>query len=227
MNKKVCYWCESLATSREHVPPKCIFPELGDTGNGVNHREQLITVPACDLHNIAKSNDDEYLLYVLAMNILNNDVGQTQAKTKVMRALQRAKSRVDMLFGESRSILVEDISTGNLEKTFAFKVDGAKLNNVLEHIARAIYFHHFGNRWNGLINIFPEFLVAMNLPDASKRNERFEILRSSANEIFSSTERHGANQEVFFYQLIEGPSQFLLRLSFYGATRVMVAFGEI
>ncbi|WP_282057492.1 hypothetical protein [Clostridium botulinum] len=27
---EVCYWCGKLETSREHVPPKCLFPEGKD-----------------------------------------------------------------------------------------------------------------------------------------------------------------------------------------------------
>jgi len=227
MNNGECYWCAAPATSREHVPPKCIFPELGDTVDGRNHRERLITVPACNLHNIAKSNDDEYLLYILAINILNNTVGHTQAATKVLRAFKRASGLVERVMGTTRSVLVEDIGTGKIDQTVAVKVDDARLNNVLEHIARAIYFHHFGMRWAGRVRMFAEFLMLMDLPTARERNERFEALRHSANELFASSERYGANQEVFFYQVLEDPndsSQLIMRASFYEGTRAVMLF---
>src|SRR5207249_7535044 len=56
-----CYMCDRQATSHEHVPPKCIFPERKDT-DGQDLRAQLITVPSCDIHNSKKSKDDESLM---------------------------------------------------------------------------------------------------------------------------------------------------------------------
>lgn len=227
MSNGKCYWCAAPATSREHVPPKCIFPELGDTVDGRNHREQLITVPACELHNVAKSHDDEYLLYILAINILNNSVGHAQAATKVLRAFKRASGLAQRVLGTTRSILVEEIGTGKVEQTVAVKIDDARLSNALEHIARAIYFHHFGKRWIARVRTFPEFLMLLDLPSALERNERFEALRHSANELFASSERHGANQDVFFYQVLEDPndsSQIIMRTSFYGSTRALMLF---
>ena len=58
-----CYMCTSAATSVEHVPPRCLFPEQKDLPIGVDLRKQLITVPSCDIHNSRKSKDDEYLFY--------------------------------------------------------------------------------------------------------------------------------------------------------------------
>ena len=69
-----CYMCDGRATTDEHVPPKCLFPEEKDLPKEVSLRVELIKVPSCELHNTAKSKDDEYLLYVLCMNIANNAV---------------------------------------------------------------------------------------------------------------------------------------------------------
>ena len=227
MTNNTCYWCAAPATSREHVPPRCIFPELSDTIDGKNHREQLITVPACDLHNVAKSNDDEYLLYILAINILNNSVGHTQATSKVLRAFKRAKGLIERVMGTTQSVFVGEIATGKIDKTVAVKVDDARLGNALEHIGRAIYFHHFGKRWTARVRTFAEFIMLIDLPDALERNERCEVLRSSANDLFSASEKYGSNQEVFFYQVLEDPSdsaQKIMRLSFYEGTKALVLF---
>lgn len=55
--RQFCYACENEATSVEHTPPKCIFPQLKDFPHK-NLRRNLITVPSCDRHNSAKSKDD-------------------------------------------------------------------------------------------------------------------------------------------------------------------------
>ena len=38
MNKaeKKCYMCEKLATSVEHIPPQCLFPEQKDLPDGID-----------------------------------------------------------------------------------------------------------------------------------------------------------------------------------------------
>lgn len=69
VKKEYCYWCGKLATSKEHVPPKCLFPEFKDTKDVYDNsfRHNLITVPSCDEHNLVKSRDDEYLMTCLAV----------------------------------------------------------------------------------------------------------------------------------------------------------------
>lgn len=48
MVEKNCYWCANEATSMEHVPPRCLFPEDKDVKHVYNKafREHLITVPS-------------------------------------------------------------------------------------------------------------------------------------------------------------------------------------
>ena len=49
--EKMCYYCGKKASSREHVPPKCIFL---DSVDGKKNKNNLITVPSCYEHNTAK-----------------------------------------------------------------------------------------------------------------------------------------------------------------------------
>src|SRR6266576_4429106 len=88
-----CYMCDKPATSHEHVPPKCIFPERKDTG-GEDLRDQLMTVPSCDEHNTRKSKDDEFLMVSLAGILGNNSIGYRQKFTKVNRAIRNTSGRL-------------------------------------------------------------------------------------------------------------------------------------
>ena len=86
-----CYWCGAPATSKEHVPPKCLFPELKDI-EGIysdNCRKDLITVPSCDKHNLNKSKDDEILMACLAPLLGNNGIAYIHTCTKLKRAFSR------------------------------------------------------------------------------------------------------------------------------------------
>ena len=63
--------CSQIATSKEHVPPVCLFPEEKDIKTSI-FRNNLITVPSCELHNSKKSKDDEFLVACLAGIVGNN-----------------------------------------------------------------------------------------------------------------------------------------------------------
>src|SRR5207244_12042286 len=93
MPRPACYMCESPATSREHVPPKNLFPEAKDTG-GKDYRLNLITVPSCDLHNSAKNLDDEFLMFSLAGIVGNNSIGYRHRFGKVERAIRGRAERL-------------------------------------------------------------------------------------------------------------------------------------
>jgi hypothetical protein len=66
VENKFCYKCGNIATSREHVPPICLFPEAKDVF-GLNFRKDLITVSSRDGHNSNKSHDDEFLMVSIDM----------------------------------------------------------------------------------------------------------------------------------------------------------------
>lgn len=55
--EEVCYWCGATPTSREHVPPKGLFPK--------NKRKDLKTVPSCDEHNHAFKKLDERMRFYI------------------------------------------------------------------------------------------------------------------------------------------------------------------
>jgi hypothetical protein len=67
-----CYMCDQPGTSREHVPPKCFFPEKKDLPPDVDFRVNLITVASRDEHNLRMSGDDQYVLLVIVGNWQNN-----------------------------------------------------------------------------------------------------------------------------------------------------------
>ena len=147
--------CEKPATSREHVPPSCFFPEFKDLG--ADYRRNLITVPSCDDHNLKKSMDDEYILAVVAFHWRNNQIAYKQSTTKIKRALGYSKKYYDLFFGEGKhTFLVLDgqrlvTSTVNIER----------VNDGFEKIARGVYFRHFHEKFLGRVDIHHLSLTAL------------------------------------------------------------------
>src|SRR5574340_1312449 len=109
-----CYMCPAQANSTEHVPPLCIFPESKDIPKGHNYRKNLITVPSCAEHNLRKSSDDEYFLFVLVSNWNTNYVGLQQWKTKVLRSFKHKPSKV-RIYKNFNPISINGINTGTFE----------------------------------------------------------------------------------------------------------------
>ena len=137
-----CYACEKEAVSREHAPPLCIFPESADAPTHQLQRKNLITVPACDDHNLRKSKDDEYLMMVLVAHFENNALSKAQASTKVSRAWQRRPHLASMAVQNPIPIEL------NGQQRVAFHVDSERFDRAMELIAKALVFHEYGRRWN-------------------------------------------------------------------------------
>ena len=99
--------CEQKATSVEHVPPKCLFPEYKDTQRDL--RLNLITVPSCDDHNGKKSRDDEFLMVSLAGIIGNNSIGYQHYRGKIQRALKRTSYKLlEKVFLSRKLVKISD-----------------------------------------------------------------------------------------------------------------------
>jgi hypothetical protein len=218
--------CDATATSVEHVPPRCLFPEQKDLPSGVDLRKQLITVPSCDVHNTSKSKDDEYLLYALSMNIPNNPTASNHFSTKILRAIERSPSVIRKFTEKQIPVKVEDTQTGEIHETLALQVDRHRLENALMMIGHALYFHHFKTSWKGSVSAYPNFLLALTEPNARELNEPVERMAALAEEFFLNQPRYGENQDVFSYQVAEGqsPVETLMLLRFYEGSRVTLLF---
>jgi hypothetical protein len=220
-----CYACAQLATSREHVPPRCIFPKKKDLPDGDDLRKQLITVPSCDAHNLQKSGDDEYLMYVLAMTLPANTVGLNHFSTKVVRAIRENPALIQKLLNGSQPIVLED-PDGELFDSHAVQIDGARLETSFNSIALGLYLHEFGIAWGGDLRVQADFLVYID-PQSEERNAEIQALAAAADELFRNIPQRGENPEVFFYQVKDAKplADTLLRMTFYRGTCVTAFFG--
>jgi hypothetical protein len=220
MNKDaVCYWCGKLATSKEHVPPKCLFPEEKDIKGIYNQsfRNNLITVPSCDEHNLNKSHEDEYLMTCLSGIVGNNGLAYIHNATKVNRAKSRNPNMIkideeDILKIDGREFPVQWIT-----------VDNIKLGHSFESIARALYFHEHNKSFNGQCTIISEIFTHPQ----DKKGTAFNIRACKMIEKeqpYWKTEIKGDNTDVFTYQFspIDGLKCQTLALTFYRATKVYV-----
>lgn len=220
--------CDQKATSFEHVPPRCLFPEQKDLPEGMNLRKELITVPSCDIHNSRKSSDDEYLLYLLSMSIPSNNIGKNHFLSKIVRAVNRNPSLMKRFLNNSpHNAQAVNLSTNEVFETIGFQVEDSRFDKVLEQLSRALYFHHFNKKSNGELKIYPNFLLSME-DNYKEANEKIAEMDLMSEELFSKEPSYGSNPEVFKYCAVDkgiGQPKFL-RLYFYSGNRVTIIFND-
>jgi hypothetical protein len=222
-----CYRCESIATTVEHVPPQCLFPEKKDLPHGIDLRKNLFTVPSCPEHNLGKSGDDEYLMYVLTMNLPAEKLAEYHFSSKVLRAINRRPSLFNSITEKTSPVTVHDVTSNEVFDTLAIEVNRARLEQALGHVAHGLYRYHFGKPWLGPLRVYPEFLRFIESAQAPEWNDVLQQMSSYGDLLFKDAAFHGENATVFSYQvvLVEGQIPVALRMHFYSGVKVLVLFG--
>lgn len=213
--------CENPATTKEHAPPRCIFPEVRDLPEAVDLRKGLITVPSCEAHNTAKSKDDEYFLYVLSASITSNHVGLSHFLSKVKRAAERRPQLSHALSRTVVPVQIYDEDNDQRLEAYALPIDGSRIDSILEKCARALYWHSTGVSFVGEVRVITAFLLTKE--NIAFNNEVAESIRA-AETFFKSYPAVGMNPQVFTYKIESGQQSSLLLMEFYGLTKALVQF---
>lgn len=218
--QRICHMCDREYTSDEHSPPKCLFPESRDTEDGVDHRRNLITVPSCDAHNSGKSQDDEYLLHVLAASYTSSPIGLNQFITKVRRAFERSPSKAKAFALQSAPVMLRREEQPEWEEGLQVLVRGDRLDSVLSNCARALYFHE-----TGLQMLVPaQVITAFTMYNDPLFQAQVDKAIQATDSYFAKAHPKGENQGVFWYKFEEGAKTAIFLLCFYGQSKAMVRF---
>lgn len=216
-----CYFCGAPETSKEHVPPKWVFPKPADTPPGVSYRPALmITVPSCDAHNTRKSRDDSYLMHVVTMCQGVNAVGLLQI-AKILRAYRERPALLKKMMSTERPVVPVDHNDGTLSDAIATAIEPGRISDVLKMLAHANYFAHFGRRPPSPAWVVAEF-IGSERPSWRKRFRQAIRLTDAA---FSERAHLGAVPEVWSYQILEDDHSVAMRFHLYGGVRFMAIFG--
>ena len=180
-----CYVCGREATSREHVPPRCFFPDDS------RYRQQLITVRSCTEHNEDTSLDDEYVRNVIAMCIGNNSIGFKQFIEKTVKSFEGSIGLMKKTVGTSQTVFTPE------GPTRAFKIDRARFNKVMKKIAYGLYFYKFREPWNRDLTVATRNVKTQDMSE----NDYGLIQWAEAN--CPPLPSQGKNPKVFQYNIIE------------------------
>lgn len=226
MGEFTCYQCQLAATSREHVPPKCLFPEAKDALPGAEHRRNLIAVPSCDLHNSAKSKDDAFLFWVLTVPLQGNAHKQQQFSSKGMRAFHR-RPETFLRFMENLTPVQLQMPDGSYAESAAFEVDLARFDRCLRHIALGLFFHHTGRKWSAPVRVYTDAFMALTGAQAAVVNAHRMQMHKAIAEALTNEQVHGENPSIFRYKFMsDALDRHVFHMQFYEGvttTAILVA----
>lgn len=215
-NKKItCYFCDKEYSSKEHVPPKCFFPEKGELSGEVDYRKNLITVPSCTDHNLGKSNDDEYLLFTIASSLRVSNRAQKIFSDKIVRAITR---RPSLAYFFKDNFLI----TLNGKETLGYKIDKERFNQAISKISSALYYSQYKEKWIDNFFIYSPDIFSL---DSNETNKMIHELEVMTGHILSSEGFLGDNPEIFRYKIFRKDNRLLVRMLFYQGA-VINAFSE-
>ncbi|MEP7285473.1 MAG: hypothetical protein ABI947_06870 [Chloroflexota bacterium] len=204
--KKTCYMCDKPGKkTKEHVPPECFFPEQKDIPKGLDFRKNLITVPACDEHNLHNSKDDEYLKTIIALHWRNNQAGYEYSMVKIMRSfkLKEKKGLWDLFFGQGTH---HQFFNFQGEELVTMPLDIARFNSEMDKIARGIYFYQFKQKAREKVIIFSRSLSAIMREPNSIMNTLAQT--NEASRLLCILEpKYGENPDIFYYQFVQSTAQ--------------------
>jgi len=198
-NIQTCYWCGAESVSDDHVPPKSFFPK--------DRRVDLIKVPACKKHNEEFSKLDEKFRLFFQMSA-DNKIALKEFKNKTLRGLKRKEAtgfRKALAKSAAPMIL-------NGRKATSFEVDTDEMNVFSEKILRGLYFHHYKEIFDGVVNSACTHIHSVGF-DIRPTIEMFVEFRQDLEK--GSTK----NEEVFKYECgrvtENGMTAFAMICTFY------------
>jgi hypothetical protein len=210
---ELCTYCDSPATTRDHVPPKAVFPKKPRPQN-------LITVPSCEDCNTKFGEDDE--LFSLFITLQAGMEGEQEHKLceKVKRAVKRNTTFQKILLSSSENIPLfnKDGTIQEYIQLLPWEYD--HLERILNRIVVGLLRHHYGQR------LYRQGYCKIIIPqkDFSNVYELRDILKDCVfSEIGHQKEfcyRHGQAKDhrlATFWEII-----FYRKFLFYGITLPLI-----
>jgi hypothetical protein len=167
---KSCIYCGSFENiTRDHVPPKNIFPDP-KPGN-------LITVPSCKKCNQTAGKDDEYFRLAFSIRydlFLHEEIQKNWGKVK--RGLSRKEGkglRIDLM---NNLKILDAYSKGGiyLGKVPGYNVDMKRINGVIERVMKGVFYHH------------KKYSLPRNIKVATYSVQDMQITEHEAIELYNS-----------------------------------------
>lgn len=198
-SKGECFICGETATTRDNIPPTCIFSHPAPT--------DLVRVPACKQHNEGSSKDDEYFRFFVAATASGSDQAHGIIKDRIV---EKAKSKPKLLSSIMKNahsrIEIRTPAGIILGYRPGFKFDRKRIYNIFNKIVRGLFYYHFKQR---LLDEYEvgEFLILYSIPDTLKellKNIQLYETKDMAFGYKFKTNESNINESIWFFRFYNG-----------------------
>lgn len=184
MSAKVCVYCGRQATTRDHLPPRCLLERP------LPHN--LATVPSCAKCNAGFSLDEQYLLVLLTEISTQHTLTAKRADGgTVNRALMRAPALQERFF---KALQFDD------EGAIVIRPEFDRVNRVIQKIGLGLFVLRY-NRIPRLSDVWPVAAYPYDVRD----DRPVPLFISTFTERFRSKQWRHIQKGVFSYIIVRDP----------------------
>ncbi len=196
--REICVFCGiEPATTRDHVPPKAIFPKP--------RPNDLITVPACGTCNTGVSKREEKFRVLLSLQV-GMDSPQTEKlwKKHALDTLRKQPKLRSEILKSMEDVWVKTPGVVIAGKRTMIKWDNECHDQTIIKITKGLYFHHFGEILESGENIRPYFFYNLT-PEMVNAFQEFPANSIGRNQFVYKFGRLDEKAEisVWLYQFFE------------------------
>ena len=160
MVAETCAYCgTALATTRDHIPPKSIFPSP--------RAADLITIPSCVSCNQGASDNDELFRAYLSLHV-GVETPSTSALWKpALRGIRRNRQLHQRLLAEVERVWLATPAGVIYGQAHRGRWDSDIHDVTVERMIRGLYFHHYGEVLGNRVRIKAHWFRGLS-PDLLK-----------------------------------------------------------
>ena len=188
-----CYLCGHPATTNDHIPPKCIYPEPKPSN--------LITVPACVSCNSATKLDDEYFRWLVATGSPGSQEARALVKGPIVRGFRKRPALLYSVMKYADRLSVSTPAGIFVGTQPVFQFDRPRVQVVINKIVRGLYHYNLQRTFP------PDYIVA-----DFRLNPR--LTPEFQTEICKLPLRDVGDGSVFSYRFIESEDEVGVTLWF-------------
>lgn len=136
--KRECYLCGKPATTKDHIPPRGIFPKPFPS--------DFITAPACQRCNNDSSKDDLYFRDVISAAANDSPESLVLLKQRIIPRMRKDPGIILDLLKSARPVDVYSDGHIYLRRGYEITFDQKRIQAVIDRIVRGLYYEHAGKR---------------------------------------------------------------------------------
>lgn len=212
----LCTYCDEIGDSKDHVPPKLLFPKP---------RSEMITVPACLRCNQKFARDDEYAHLVISLDRRAGSHGAIKRHLpKVLKSLQRKESDgfKGLVLNTFKEVYLQE-DNGLYVPSGSFTVDLIRLKSWSCRITRGLYRYETKKRLPLNATMLSVWEEDVSLLPFKYREQLMKIV----NQVARDSDEHAMQEDIFRYRLKflrEDQSAGVIIKTFYNNLHVMSLF---